>query len=212
MNHEIVVVDETRRAFLGPYTVGRRIGILNRDVAPKTSTPLICASLVFHRDNHPEDYREAWADSIRTQLLVNLSKDFNWHICCELSDEVMDQLRGYPGVRMLRKENKIVIIDCSSDALHFVVPMVWSEVEPGNEIQGYLLEPGSSDKLKVVLSEEPAKRFWTCLESAPVVFATYPAENRYFWFWSVQMTYSELVDQLDLDALELLLPNSEADT
>ncbi|HEY9087025.1 MAG TPA: hypothetical protein VIO36_02570 [Anaerolineaceae bacterium] len=89
--------------------------------------------------------------------------------------------------------------------IHKIVPFIWAHAIPGSPIEGYHLPSGRLDLLgKWGMQPLDHRLFRQVIDTCPVLFYTFPAENVHFSFLTNKWTLRTLENMLDIPVLQTI--------
>jgi hypothetical protein len=183
----------------------------------------------FYGESDDERYREAWADPLRLEILRNLAgKHRRWYIgyksCWSMAifdncSEILLDMHvtglsvwelskvaivdsGYR-IGMGKGIVKKPIFEVGNKDLDDFVKQVWQAADPSFSIEGYCLEPGKLDRLRVWDKQQKNDDlFRQVIDECLILFYTYPSEPRHFHFITNKMDTEEMAGIINLEDLQ----------
>jgi hypothetical protein len=185
--------------------------------------------LSFHSDTDIEDHREAWADSLRAEVLKRLCPSgYSWYISCvgnvlgdgsvlpavvedmretlfdsEVPDHVVVQSKTPSGFREVFMPR--LFVEVPHPLLTKFILRYWPQAWEGAPIEGYNMPSGH-----IHLLEEWNKKAkdWNLLrrviDQVFVAFYTFPEEHKHFAFVSNKLNFTDIQNLVNVRGLREL--------
>jgi hypothetical protein len=184
---------------------------------------------IYGRVDETEDFRDAWADPLRVEVLRNLlSKNNHWFVSAVgdipdkrepsgyksldlfllenmIQEEKLDHVYVHSKIRTPLKDDihKRLFFQVPSQIIPIVVNYCWKYSLPMYPIQGFELVPSGIREIARWENElRNEALFINVIEKSSLIFYTWPEENNRFAFLTNKYSYQELRNSLKIDDLQ----------